>query len=239
MSSDNTEYASAVSKANSSDHRQTRPDPRNLVILPSSNYLLSNLSVIRDAKSSGPELTRSFKRVAAQIIAQACDYLPVQSFHGVTPTESAFEGVWQTTKVCGVSVLRAGASFEEPLREAYNGPLSFGKILIQRDEKTCLPSLLYSKFPPKLHEQAILILEPILATGGSICAAIDLILRQGVPEHNIIIINLITSRRALEVVFGRYRNIRIITAAVDERLNSQCQLVPGVGDFGDRFYGTE
>jgi uracil phosphoribosyltransferase len=68
---------------------------------------------------------------------------------------------------------------------------------------------------------AILILEPILATGGSICTAIDLILRQGVSEHNIIISTLITSRKALEVVFSKYPSIYIITAAVDERLNAK------------------
>lgn len=68
---------------------------------------------------------------------------------------------------------------------------------------------------------AILILEPILATGGSICIAIDLMLRQGVLENNIIIANLITSRRALEIVFGRYPSIRIVTAAVDENLNAK------------------
>jgi uracil phosphoribosyltransferase len=71
------------------------------------------------------------------------------------------------------------------------------------------------------YQSAILILEPILATGGSICTAIDLILRQGVSENNIIIANLITSRKALEVVFGKYPSICIVTAAVDEKLNAK------------------
>ncbi|KAH0391733.1 PRTase-like protein, partial [Aureobasidium melanogenum] len=167
-----------------------------------------------------------------------CDFLPVDEYEGITPTTSAFTGVRQTAKVCGVSILRAGASFEEPLRQAYSGPLSFGKILIQRDEETCLPALLYSKFPSDLAEQAVLILEPILATGGSICTAIDLIISKGVPEDRIIVANLITSRKAIEIVSSRYPKLRLVTAAIDEKLNAKCQLEPGVGDFGDRFYGT-
>lgn len=68
---------------------------------------------------------------------------------------------------------------------------------------------------------AVLILEPILATGGSICTAIDLILKQGVPEDKIIVANLITSRKALQIVFGKFPKLRIVTAAVDEKLNAK------------------
>jgi uracil phosphoribosyltransferase len=78
-----------------------------------------------------------------------------------------------------------------------------------------------SGFEHAAYYPAVLILEPILATGGSVCTAIDLIQRQGVPEQNIVIANLITSRKALEVVFGKYPSIRIVTAAVDEKLNAK------------------
>ncbi|KAG9594228.1 hypothetical protein KCU77_g2382, partial [Aureobasidium melanogenum] len=188
---------SLVYKFNARDDKSYNQELHNLVLLPSSNYLLSNLTIIRDKTTSTPDLSRAFQRVATQIIAKACDFLPVD-----------------------------------------DGPLSFGKILIQRDEETCLPALLYSKFPSDLAEQAILILEPILATGGSICTAIDLIISKGVPEDNIIVANLITSRKAIEIVTSRYPKLRIVTAAIDEKLNAKCQLEPGVGDFGDRFYGT-
>ncbi|KAH0005490.1 PRTase-like protein, partial [Aureobasidium melanogenum] len=236
--SSSVDNKSLVYRFNVRDNKSCDQESDNLVLLPSSNYLLSNLTIIRDKTTSTPDLSRAFQRVATQIIAKACDFLPVDEYEGITPTTSAFTGVRQTAKVCGVSILRAGASFEEPLRQAYSGPLSFGKILIQRDEETCLPALLYSKFPSDLAEQAVLILEPILATGGSICTAIDLIISKGVPEDRIIVANLITSRRAIEIVSSRYPKLRLVTAAIDEKLNAKCQLEPGVGDFGDRFYGT-
>ncbi|KAG9519536.1 PRTase-like protein, partial [Aureobasidium melanogenum] len=236
--SSSVDNKSLVYRFNARDDKSYDQESDNLVLLPSSNYLLSNLTIIRDKTTSTPDLSRAFQRVATQIIAKACDFLPVDEYEGITPTTSAFAGVRQTAKVCGVSILRAGASFEEPLRQAYSGPLSFGKILIQRDEETCLPALLYSKFPSDLAEQAVLILEPILATGGSICTAIDLIISKGVPEDRIIVANLITSRKAIELVSSRYPKLRLVTAAIDEKLNAKCQLEPGVGDFGDRFYGT-
>ncbi|KAG9518944.1 PRTase-like protein, partial [Aureobasidium melanogenum] len=236
--SSSVDNKSLVYRFNARDDKSYDQESDNLVLLPSSNYLLSNLTTIRDKTTSTPDLSRAFQRVATQIIAKACDFLPVDEYEGITPTTSAFTGVRQTAKVCGVSILRAGASFEEPLRQAYSGPLSFGKILIQRDEETCLPALLYSKFPSDLAEQAVLILEPILATGGSICTAIDLIISKGVPEDRIIVANLITSRKAIEIVSSRYPKLRLVTAAIDEKLNAKCQLEPGVGDFGDRFYGT-
>ncbi|KAG9557286.1 PRTase-like protein, partial [Aureobasidium melanogenum] len=236
--SSSVDNKSLVYRFNARDDKSYDQESDKLVLLPSSNYLLSNLTIIRDKTTSTPDLSRAFQRVATQIIAKACDFLPVDEYEGITPTTSAFTGVRQTAKVCGVSILRAGASFEEPLRQAYSGPLSFGKILIQRDEETCLPALLYSKFPSDLAEQAVLILEPILATGGSICTAIDLIISKGVPEDRIIVANLITSRKAIEIVSSRYPKLRLVTAAIDEKLNAKCQLEPGVGDFGDRFYGT-
>ncbi|KAG9674784.1 PRTase-like protein, partial [Aureobasidium melanogenum] len=236
--SSSVDNKSLVYRFNARDDKSYDQESDNLVLLPSSNYLLSNLTIIRDKTTSTPDLSRAFQRVATQIIAKACDFLPVDEYEGITPTTSAFTGVRQTAKVCGVSILRAGASFEEPLRQAYSGPLSFGKILIQRDEETCLPALLYSKFPSDLAEQAVLILEPILATGGSICTAIDLIISKGVPEDRIIVANLITSRKAIGIVSSRYPKLRLVTAAIDEKLNAKCQLEPGVGDFGDRFYGT-
>ncbi|CAD0098310.1 unnamed protein product [Aureobasidium mustum] len=193
-----------IYKLNTRDDNSYNQDSDNLSLLPSSNYLLSNLTIIRDRTTSSSDLSRAF---------QPCDFLPVDEFDGITPTSSSFKGVRQTIKVCGISILRAGASFEEPLRQAYSGPLSFGKILIQRDEETCLPALLYSKFPSDLAEQG--------STAMFNCDYVSLADNQGVPEDKIIVANLITSRKALQIVFGRFPKLRIVTAAIDEKLNAK------------------
>jgi len=100
----------------------------------------------------------------------ALDFIPAEATNVISPTGTTYQGMRHTTSVCGVSILRAGASLENAMRRGYtydhlnmfwiplivseSGPLSFGKILIQRDEETCLPTLFYSKFPPNITSQS-------------------------------------------------------------------------------------
>ncbi|KAK0383421.1 hypothetical protein NLU13_9333 [Sarocladium strictum] len=180
----------------------------------------------------------TFQLVALQLVIQALELVPVEAVNVTTPTQVSFEGVRQARPVCGISILRAGASMEDALRTAYNGPLSFGKILIQRDEETCLPTHLYSKLPSNIAEGDVFILEPMLATGGSICKAIDIVQGQGVPLQRIVVVSILASEAAIQLVLDKYPGLHIVTAAIDERLNARGQIEPGLGDFGDRFYGT-
>ncbi|KAL1887395.1 hypothetical protein Cpir12675_006560 [Ceratocystis pirilliformis] len=120
-----------------------------------------------------------------------------------------------------------------------SGPLSFGKILIQRNEETALPTHLYSKLPQDLASRTILILEPMLATGGSASQAIDILKQNGALEENIIFVNCIASLKGITVVTSRFPKLTIVTASVDLSMTTSKHISPGLGDFGDRFYGTE
>ncbi|KAF5574412.1 uracil phosphoribosyltransferase [Fusarium pseudocircinatum] len=155
-----------------------------------------------------------------------------------TPTGTTFHGSCQTVPVCGVSILRAGASFENAMRNCSLGPLCYGKILIQRDEKTCLPQEIYTKLPKRISQQHVLILEPVLATGGSASKAVEILKENGVDEKNIIFVNLLASRKGLDKVVKKFPYMKIVTAAVDADLTITNHIDPGLGDFGDRFYGT-
>ena len=79
----------------------------------------------------------------------------------------------------------------------------------------------------------------MLATGGSVCLAIQLILDQGVSEDKIVFVNVIASKKGLEVVQTRFPQLTIVTAAIDAVLDENAYVIPGLGDFGDRFYGTD
>lgn len=114
-----------------------------------------------------------------------------------------------------------------------------GKILIQRDKVTQLPHLYYSSFPEDIAQRHVLLLDPMLATGGTALAAIQALLEHGVAEEKIIFINLITVPEALTIVCQRHPNVKIVTSAIDERLNENAYMLPGIGDFGDRFFGTD
>ncbi|OAL55162.1 PRTase-like protein [Pyrenochaeta sp. DS3sAY3a] len=207
-------------------------------ILQENNQLLSSMTILRDKTTSDVDFARVFRRVAAQLMTEALNFVPTETSDIITPTGAKFSGKKQTKKVCGVSILRAGASLEQALREAYEGPCSFGKILIQRDEETCKPVCLYSKLPASITQSTVLILEPMLATGGSIMKAVGIILERGVLEEDIVIVSVLASRQALGIIGETYPRLVIVVAAVDENLTSKKYIEPGLGDFGDRYYGT-
>ncbi|KXJ93336.1 uracil phosphoribosyltransferase [Microdochium bolleyi] len=218
----------------------TSYDAGRVCVLPPGNALKSAMTVLRDMSTECRQFTDTVERVSDMLVSAAVDMIPTQDFEVQTPTGARFAGSKHTEPVCGISILRAGASIENALRRVYQGPLCFGKILIQRDEETSKPHFLYSKFPSKIESATVLILEPMLATGGSAVMAIDkLKTLGGVPEDKIIFVNILASRRGVGRLMDRFPKLRIVTAAIDEELTVPSNHIsPGLGDFGDRFYGT-
>ncbi|KAL4995915.1 uracil phosphoribosyltransferase-domain-containing protein [Aspergillus recurvatus] len=223
-------------------HAEPRKDDQDylqrVTLLRQGNYLLSLMTVIRDESTTTNAFAAAFDKISDLLIAAALDLLPSERLTIQTPTGWTYEGRRQVKPVCGVSILRAGASFEAALRRAYGENLSMGKLLIQRNEETSLPVHLYSKLPAGIVEQFVLILEPMLATGGSAIKALDVLKEKGVREEDIVFVNLVASRRGLETIMQRFPRLRLVTAAVDEALTGSNHIAPGLGDFGDRFYGT-
>ncbi|KAL4907260.1 hypothetical protein BDW74DRAFT_176041 [Aspergillus multicolor] len=213
-------------------------NPDRVTILPQGNHLLSLMTTIRSKSTSSKAFAGAFDRVSDLLIAAALDLVPTEPVTVETPTGWAYEGRRQTKPVCGVSILRAGASFESALRRAYGDNLSMGKLLIQRNEETSLPVHLYSKLPENIGTQTVLILEPMLATGGSAATAINVLKEKGVREEDIIFVNLVASRHGLRTIMGAFPGLRLVTAAIDGDLTGSNHIAPGLGDFGDRFYGT-
>lgn len=126
---------------------------------------------------------------------------------------------------------------EAGLREVCRS-VRIGKILIQRDEETALPKLFYSKFPQDIATRYVLLLDPMLATGGSAMKAVEVLIEHGVPEERIIFINLIASPEGLTTFCTRYPSLRVITGWIDQGLNDKAYIIPGLGDFGERRYCT-
>uniref|UniRef100_A0A6T6CZ94 uracil phosphoribosyltransferase n=1 Tax=Compsopogon caeruleus TaxID=31354 RepID=A0A6T6CZ94_9RHOD len=166
-------------------------------------------------------------------------FLPVTPLRVVTPVdEAAFEGVTYQRRIVGVSIIRAGEAMETALRSCCRN-IRIGKILIQRDHQTAEPQLFYTKFPDDIHTRHVLLLDPMLATGASAKTAVAALLDRGVAEEKIIFINLFSSLEGIRALHASYPGITIATAAIDEKLNNSKYIVPGCGDFGDRYFGTE
>lgn len=136
-------------------------------------------------------------------------------------------------KICGVPIIRAGEAMESALRSCCR-EVRIGKILIQRDEKTAIAKLYYSKLPEDIATRWVFLLDPMLATGSSAIKAIEVLVAAGVPESRIIFLNLMAAPFGIEAVLSVYPAMKIITACVDEGLDDNKYLISGCGDFGDR-----
>jgi uracil phosphoribosyltransferase len=115
-----------------------------------------------------------------------------------------------------------------------------GKILIQRDEESAEKRAVfyYAKLPPDISTRRVLLVDPILASGGSSKAAISTLLKAGVPEENIVFINLLSCQQGIDAVLAEYPKIKIVTAKIDPILTENKYVLPGIGDFGDLYFGT-
>jgi uracil phosphoribosyltransferase len=211
---------------------------KNLHLLPQTNQLRALHTMIRSKTASREDFVFYSQRIIRMLIEAGLNLLPFQKCDVQTPVGRIYEGLSFSPHICGVSVIRAGESMEGVLREVC-GPIRIGKILIQRDKVTKLPHLYYSNFPVDIAERQVLLLDPMLATGGSALAAIQVLLERGVIEENIIFINLITVPEGISAVCERYPQLKIVTSAIEERLNENAYMLPGIGDFGDRFFGAD
>lgn len=161
----------------------------------------------------------------------------------LAPTGDYFDYYQLTYKpedYCAVTIIRAGDSMINEVMDLLPG-ITVGKVLIQRDEasKEKNPIMFYTKFPEDLaSKQRVFVLDPMLATGGSVLMCIDHLKQNGVSEDRITFINLVSCEEGLNNLHAKYPSVKVITAAIDPILNSQKYIAPGLGDFGDRYFGS-
>jgi len=196
------------------------------------------LTICRDRKTSRADFIFYANRIIRLLVEEGLNHLPVVGKPVTTPTGLEYNGVTFQGKICGVSIMRAGESMEQGLRDCCRS-VRIGKILIQRDEQTALPKLFYEKLPHDIKDRYVLLLDPMLATGGSAITAVKVLLSKGIPESRILFLNLICAPEGIAAFKDEFPELRIVTAFVDEGLDSRKFVVPGCGDFGDRYFGTE
>eukprot|EP00536_Pseudo-nitzschia_multiseries_P008381 jgi/Psemu1/241170/estExt_Genewise1.C_2110064 len=148
------------------------------------------------------------------------------------------------TQICAVSIIRSGDALLDVVR-AVEPAVRVGKILIQRDEShpDKVARLFYSKLPPAAGTEEtpyVLLCDPMLATGGSALRAIEVLVgTYNVAPEKIVFANMICAPEGLRAMAEAYPQIKIVTAAIDDHLNDEKFIVPGLGDYGDRFFNSE
>lgn len=205
--------------------------------LSSNPYLTYIHTQIRNKQAEQACFEYYSDQLLRQLLVQVASLLPYEKKNVMTPIGETYEGLQFTRGICGVSVIRAGESFEGEYRRMFSGQ-PIGKVLIQRNPETKQPKYFYSHFPDDIAERSVLLFEPMLATGGSLIMAIETLLEHGVPLGNIYVVNVLASPVGLERLYARFPTLPLVTASIEKALSEQAFMKPGIGDFGDRYFGT-
>jgi uracil phosphoribosyltransferase len=192
------------------------------------------LVTLRDAATPPEIFRRMAVRISLLLAAEATRDLPAAAVTVTTPLGPA-EGRRVAADVVVVPVLRAGLGMLDAVLELIPGA-RVGHIGLQRDEITAVASQYYAKLPTRLERSVVLMIDPMLATGGSGGGPGALLARAGGRPHRMICI--VAAPDGVRLVERRHPEVRIYTPAIDRELNAHKFIVPGLGDFGDRLYGT-
>src|ERR687890_2172643 len=212
---------------------ETTPDIKNLRVVdgPLSRH---KLAVLRDERTRTPDFRQAMKELALIMVAEATGNMPTRQVRIRTPlTETEVEEI--SGPVCLVPVLRAGLGMlDEAL--ALLPTATVGFMGLQRDEETALPVEYYVNLPRNLEEYLVLVLDPMLATGGSLSATLGKLKEYG--ARWISCLHAVAAAPGVERVTKEHPDANFYTAAVDPKLDERAFIVPGLGDAGDRLYGT-
>jgi len=188
------------------------------------------------------DLPRSQYRQCAHQLAlcmaeQAADHLETASIAIQTPMGNTTIPTFKDPLIL-VPILRSGLVLLPAFIE-YFPDAAIGCLGMKRDEKTAIPHLYYKNMPPIKGTETLIILDPMVATGGSALAALEIITKMPVQPKRLMFVGIIGSQQGVDVVKKAYPHLTMLITHIDPKLNDKKFIVPGLGDFGDRFFGTE
>ena len=193
-----------------------------------------NLALLRDKQTQSQEFRRLLGEIASLIVYEATQNFALKKISVQTPLAAA-AGFRLEREIVLVPVLRAGLGMLDAILQLIPHA-RVGFIGLKREETT-LQALFYHKsFPKNLGDSEVVLIDPMLATGGSAVAALDLLTEQG--ARRISLINLVAAPEGIRAVRKNHSRVPIYTAAIDKKLNERGFIVPGLGDAGDRLFGT-
>ncbi len=192
------------------------------------------LLLLRSTSTYPSRFRRLAERLSLLIAIEATRDLPTVQKTVQTPLEATV-GESLSGDIVVVPVLRAGLVMAEAVLDLIPDA-RMGHVGLQRNEETAIASQYYLKLPPISDTATVLVVDPMLATGGSACMALDLVRAAG--GRRVRLLSIVAAPEGVATVQAAYPDVPIFTAAVDRQLNDQKYILPGLGDFGDRLYGT-
>lgn len=193
------------------------------------------LSVLRDKTTSVRDFRALCTEISLLMAYDAMRDLPLETVVVETPVATAQARRLAGKKLALVAILRAGLIMADGILGLVPNA-RIGHVGLYRDEATLKPVRYFVKLPSDIAERDVFVLDPMLATGGSAVAALDLLAEHGVTHPRLLCI--LGAPEGLAAVQAAHPHVEVILAALDERLNERGYIVPGLGDAGDRIYGT-
>ena len=196
------------------------------------------LTMIRDKNVGTKFFRETVKEISTLIAYEVSKNMPLKEVEIETPICKTTQKELAGKKVASVPILRAGLGMVEGFTDLIPAA-KIGFIGMYRDEETLKPHEYFVKLPSDVSERQLFVVDPMLATGGSAVDAIGALKKRGCEEKNIKFACLVAAPEGVKAIQAAYPDVDIYTAALDERLNEQGYIVPGLGDAGDRLFGTK
>jgi uracil phosphoribosyltransferase len=193
------------------------------------------LTIMRDEKTKTKDFKQNLDEIAGLMAYEVCRDLPLKPVVVQTPVAECHTFELEKEIVL-VPILRAGIGLVNGINNLIP-TAKVGFVGLYRDEETLEPHEYYAKFPDNLEDAVIMVLDPMLATGGSAIAAIEMVKKRG--AKNIRLVCLVAAPEGVKAVEKVFPDVDIYLAALDEKLNENGYIVPGLGDAGDRIFGTK
>jgi uracil phosphoribosyltransferase len=195
-----------------------------------------NLTLLRDKRTEPQEFRRVLSEVAALMLYEATRSFAVRPISVTTPLAPA-RGFQLRREVVLIPILRAGLGMLDSILQLLPHA-RVGFIGLKREETTLRANFYHKSLPPDLERFEVILIDPMLATGGSTVAAMDLLAELRVRIQNVRLVNLVAAPAGIRRVHASYPKLPIFTAAVDRALNDKGYILPGLGDAGDRLFGV-
>jgi len=192
------------------------------------------MSVLRDENTNQRLFKECLDEVVTLMAFEVTKDLELETYDVKTPLQVT-TGYKLKKPVVLVPILRAGLGFLDGMRKLIPDA-HVGHIGMARNEQTLLPEEYYAKFPSCLKEATVIVLDPMLATGGSACDALDALKKRGATDLRMV--SLVGAPEGLEKMAKEQPDVPVYLAVLDERLNENGYILPGLGDAGDRLFGT-
>lgn len=194
------------------------------------------LAIIRDKNTNTKQFREIISELATLMAYESFKDVPTQEITVETPLETTTQTVVKENSIAIVPILRAGLGMVDGILSLFPAA-KVGHIGLYRNEETMQPEEYYCKLPTNIEEKVVMVVDPMLATGGSAADAITMLKNRGCKK--IKLLSIIAAPEGVNKVVASHPDVEVFIASLDRTLNEKCYILPGLGDAGDRIFGTK